>query len=116
MNTDTENNDWDDKNYRKPDPPGEELFVHSYINTYFDSAGTMSAMTGPPSINVHDKDPPSNANFTRHSSVHSMSYSINSTNTNTPCSNSSISSSEYWSNNSRSKAIMPLVRGLTRQV
>jgi hypothetical protein len=100
MNTNTEINDRDNKNDRKPDPPGEELLVHSYINTHFDSFGTMSAMTDPPLINFHNQDPPSNAEFTQHVSVPSMSYSMNSTNTDIPHNKSSISSSKYWLNNS----------------
>jgi hypothetical protein len=79
MNTDIENNGRDNKNDRKPDPPGEVLFFHSYINTHFDSVGTMSAMTDPPLINFHNQDPPSNANYTQHVSVPSMPYSMTST-------------------------------------
>ncbi len=34
---------------RKPDPPGGEGFVLRYIDSCFDSAGSMSTMTDPPS-------------------------------------------------------------------
>ena len=35
---------------RKPDPPGDgdEDFVHRYVDSHFDTTGSMSTMTDPP--------------------------------------------------------------------
>ena len=81
MNTDTDSNDRDNKNDRKPDAHGDELFVHHNINTHLDStSGSMSTVTGPPSFNIYNQDHPSNVKFTHNESVPSISNSMNKTN------------------------------------
>ena len=41
---------------RKPDPPGDEDFVHRYVDSHFDTTGSMSTMTDPPpSVSQLDK-------------------------------------------------------------
>jgi hypothetical protein len=76
------NNDCDSLNARKPDPPGEELFmhVHRYISTNDSCTCTMmSAVTDPSSTEFVNPDPPSTHNITQEESV-SMSYSMNGSN------------------------------------
>ncbi len=105
MNTDTDNNDRDNKNDRKPDPPGDELFVHRNVNTHFDStSGSMSTVTGPQSFNIYNQDHPSTIKFTQNESVPSMSYSMNSTAI--PQNKSSLSSSDYWLNDSPKDSLL----------
>jgi hypothetical protein len=61
------NNDSNTLNGRKPDPPGEELFVHvhRYISTNDNGTGTMSAVTDPSSTVFVNPDPPSTDNITQ---------------------------------------------------
>jgi hypothetical protein len=63
---------------RKPDPPGEELFVHMhrYISANDNNTGTMSAVMDPSSTNFVNPDPPSTDNISQEESI-SMSCSMN---------------------------------------
>jgi hypothetical protein len=75
------NNDSDTLNARKPDLPGEELFVHvhRYIGTNDNGTGTISAVMDPSSTDFVNPDPPSTDNITQEESI-SMSYSMNGSN------------------------------------